>query len=389
MPKRKTNRSRWGSVILRGRSYYVKFHWPAGRPPIVRAVGPSEDEAEKMLLAVEAALKNGVPLADVMAQFFREQSSSTTSFAEAKDLYLESARSRKRAGTLRSDEPRLAILCKADWARLPLSAITSADIERWLLAIRKERSMGGPTANRYLAAASCVFKWAAKNGHCERGFNPVREIEKFPESSGREVFLTPAELEAWIAAAPEGFRVMARFYARTGVRRDEARLLRWRSLDLDRGVVRVEAEVAKNRTSREVELTPDLREALRDHRSRAALRAGHLPGGDEYVFEIDGIPWSTYRVRDVFRATVKAARDTITESKRKALRLHDIRHTVGAILASHGVSLEIIAKVLGHKSLVTTRRYAHLYPSVISQAAKVLSAAIPVPQPERVSERAG
>jgi site-specific recombinase XerD len=64
---------------------------------------------------------------------------------------------------------------------------------------------------------------------------------------------------------------------------------------------------------------------------------------------------------------------------------HDIRHTVGAILATNSVSLEIIAKVLDHKSLATTARYAHLMPSVISHAAKVLAAAIPKP-PESVAE---
>lgn len=292
-------------------------------------------------------------------------------------------------GTLRSDKPRLGVLAKADWARLPLKEVTAPDVERWLLATRKERKITGPTANRYLAVASCVFKWAAKEGYCERGFNPIREIEKFPESSGREVFLTPAELEAWIGGASEDFRGMARFYARTGARRDEARLLRWRSVDIERGIVKVEAEIAKNRTSREVELTHDLLDALRDHRSRAALRMGHVPAGDEYVFEIDGRPWSTYRVRDEFRAAVKAAGDGIAESKRKALRLHDIRHTVGAILASRGVPLEIIAKVLGHKSLVTTRRYAHLFPDVISQAAKALTAAIPSRQPDQIAEKAG
>jgi integrase len=111
-----------------------------------------------------------------------------------------------------------------------------------------------------------------------------------------------------------------------------------------------------------------------------------MPAGDEYVFTFRGKPWTTTRVRDAFRAAVDAAGDEIPEAKRAALWLHDIRHTVGAILASNGVSLEIIAKVLGHKSLETTRRYAHLYPTVISQAANVLAAAIPKSQPDRVSE---
>ena len=47
---------------------------------------------------------------------------------------------------------------------------------------------------------------------------------------------------------------------------------------------------------------------------------------------------------------------------------------------------QVIAKVFGHMSPETTRRYAPVMPSAISHAAKVLYAAIPRDQPDRVSE---
>ena len=41
-------------------------------------------------------------------------------------------------------------------------------------------------------------------------------------------------------------------------------------------------------------------------------------------------------------------------------RFHDLRHSAASYLAMGGASLLEIAEVLGHKSLQTTKRYAHL-----------------------------
>jgi integrase len=41
------------------------------------------------------------------------------------------------------------------------------------------------------------------------------------------------------------------------------------------------------------------------------------------------------------------------------MHIHGIRHTFGATLASDGVSLGMIAKLMGHSDTKITERYAH------------------------------
>jgi Phage integrase family len=39
---------------------------------------------------------------------------------------------------------------------------------------------------------------------------------------------------------------------------------------------------------------------------------------------------------------------------------HDLRHCCASILLNQGVGLETVARILGHRSMASTRRYAHL-----------------------------
>jgi len=55
------------------------------------------------------------------------------------------------------------------------------------------------------------------------------------------------------------------------------------------------------------------------------------------------------------------------------VRLHDIRHTFASHAVNNGYSLPIIAKMLGHKDLKTTQRYAHLHQDPISKASNDIS----------------
>jgi site-specific recombinase XerD len=51
------------------------------------------------------------------------------------------------------------------------------------------------------------------------------------------------------------------------------------------------------------------------------------------------------------------------------VRVHDLRHSFASALVNRGMTLYDVQKLLGHSSIVTTQRYAHLAPGRLMQAA--------------------
>jgi integrase len=70
----------------------------------------------------------------------------------------------------------------------------------------------------------------------------------------------------------------------------------------------------------------------------------------------------------------KAFRKAVKESGIDHFRFHDLRHTFATRLAQAGVPLHKIAKLLGHRSIATTERYAHLCTESARDSVKVLDA---------------
>lgn len=56
-------------------------------------------------------------------------------------------------------------------------------------------------------------------------------------------------------------------------------------------------------------------------------------------------------------------------------RWHDLRHTAASLMASQGVSLYTIGKVLGHAQVKTTQRYAHLTDEALRSAVESVAVA--------------
>jgi integrase len=61
----------------------------------------------------------------------------------------------------------------------------------------------------------------------------------------------------------------------------------------------------------------------------------------------------TYYYKRFWKARAKA--------KMKHVRKHDMRHSLASALISSGATLREVGDMLGHKSLQSTQRYAHLY----------------------------
>lgn len=131
----------------------------------------------------------------------------------------------------------------------------------------------------------------------------------------------------------------------SGLRLSDLRALAWKQLDFDRGFLFVVTKKTKTPTA--IPMSNRCRAALELCRSR--------PHFAEVVFVDEvGQPLPLTRIRRAFAIAKALAGITRT------VRIHDLRHTFGSRLATDGVELLTISRVMAHKDIATTQRYARL-----------------------------
>ena len=129
----------------------------------------------------------------------------------------------------------------------------------------------------------------------------------------------------------------------TGLAKADLLLLMWRDVDLRGGFIRIRR--GKTDVQARIPIT------VRLHFILAEIEAKQL--STEFVFVTpDGQPYSESTTNRYFLLAKQLAGIT------RRVRFHDLRHTTGSNLVSEGVSLSLIASVLGHASTRTTERYS-------------------------------
>ena len=219
----------------------------------------------------------------------------------------------------------------------------------WSHAKRKGTSPRSPsTVNRYMAAISHPFTVAVREWQWMES-NPMSRVPKGKEPRGRVRYLDDAERERFLEACRRSSQHLLYpavvLSMSTGGRQGEILSLKWKDIDLKRGVITLHE--TKNDERRAVPLTGHALEVIR------ILRTEH-PTVFDWVFPGQG----GRKPIDLRVPFVKALKEAgITD-----FRWHDLRHCTASYLAMNGASLAEIAAVLGHKQLDMVRRYAHLSP---------------------------
>ncbi len=154
-----------------------------------------------------------------------------------------------------------------------------------------------------------------------------------------------------VAAHFERFRASKPFFIvalETGLRLGDLLALRWTSIDLAEGLVKV--QMGKTKRWATIPVSVELRASLN------VLRFGRTDDG--FVFESEGDEqgtrkrWSWTILERYFRIAKKSAGIT------RRFRFHDIRHSFCSERVSAGVPLEVLQKMTGHATLAMLQRYA-------------------------------
>ena len=204
-------------------------------------------------------------------------------------------------------------------------------------------------ANQAVGLFSRMFKLAMAWGMTPARPNPCRSVKRYRERDC-ERFLTEEEYarlgRVLSEAEPEGGLMASavaavRLLLLTGCRRTEVLRLRWDDIDRAAGELRIR----ESKTGpRRVPLTAPVERVL-----------ARIP-------RIEGNPWviAGGRRGEPLKDINSYWHRLRERAGLKDLRLHDCRHSFASQALAIGEGLPTIARLLGHKTVMTTYRYAHL-----------------------------
>lgn len=215
----------------------------------------------------------------------------------------------------------------------PIDEITGEDIERFLDA----RDIQPRTRYCWLSHVSCFYQWAQRNERLIS--NPAARLQR-PKLRRLVPDPTPEdEVAAALATAPPLVRQWVLVMAYAGLRCCEVARLRGEDIDRSAQTLRVFGKGDKWR------VVP-LHRVVAAELEHAAGRAGWV-----WVNPGSGCPYTAQQVSSIVGAHMRRIGVSHT-------RAHRLRHRFATALLDAGADIAVVAELLGHESIETTRGYA-------------------------------
>lgn len=231
-----------------------------------------------------------------------------------------------------------------------IDEITPARVARWFVGLSDTCGKGG--ANRCLAIFSAAMTKAEDWGYIEHGRNPCLGIKPNPKRRVEQVL--SKESLTRVGAVLEADRAQGERKASailllllTGCRKSEILNLTWSDIRADRLILR------DSKTGpRAVVLGDD---------AKAIITALPKLGNAEALFYSKRTRKPMININRYWRQICQRAGIAPT-------RVHDLRHTFASHCACMKEPLPMVSRLLGHSSIRSTARYAHLDDSALMEA---------------------
>jgi integrase len=370
-----------GSIVKRPSGNYAIVYYVGGKQKW-ETIGPSRREAERALTARKREVDTGT---------WREPSSETlASFAERWLAHRDPARVSGGGRTRLSPSTFEGYRLNMRRHVLPrlgdrtLASLRTEDVDRLIADLEADGKAPGTVRNVVVPLRKMLAD-AVRQGLILA--NPAARADLPPAQDfvGKELSAvhTEAIRQALIELAPLDplrhepdllFVCLFDVALGTGLRLGELRALRWRDVDRERRLIRVERaysrqELRRPKTEsgvRSVPLFPSVDAAFRELAARAVERGRYAP--EELVF---GSMRSTPLQPSNFRQRVWDPALRLGGVDGEGYRFHDLRHTCVSRLVAAGADIKLVQAVAGHANpLITLNRYSHLLDARITEAAE-------------------
>ena len=249
------------------------------------------------------------------------------------------------ASTKLTDEQRIDLHVMPRWGKTALSDITRADVKRWVADLKKNHAP--TTVNRIVGLLNTSLREAVD--HELIHVNPAQGVRLKTGEVTHERFLTKAEVDRVCEHLSPQWSKLTYLLAYTGLRWGEAAGLQPSRFDRNRGVILV-AEVWDEKNGK-------LLDYPKGKKRRTVPVPKWLHGA---IGDTDPVILSPRGERPRSRSLRRALDDAAVLAKVEPFRIHDLRHSFASWLIQGGVPVEEVRRLLGHTSIQTTQRYAHL-----------------------------
>ncbi|MBA2451473.1 MAG: site-specific integrase [Chloroflexi bacterium] len=369
----------------RGATWYLKYRLPdgqqiqqrlgrawsgRGRPPAGHYTRRLAEEALQAVLTdarrgeLDAPLATGATFADATAEWLRHAGQERACKASTLTDY--------RLVVRRLDEAL---------GEVPIEDVSTETIERWRDAWVAREQPSNRTVQKYLVVLGSIFRHAKRRYRLPA--NPLDDVERPRVRPKMEIDILSAP-EVWAlvrAAASEQDAAIFLTAAFTGLRQGELLALRWRDVDFEGRVVRVNRTyksgngvgTPKSGKGRSVPMADEVARSL----ARLGERENYTED-DDLVFRGPTDHVNAQRLGSRYKAALKRA-------GLRELRFHDLRHTFGTIAINRADIIQVQAW-MGHADIKTTQRYLH-YKSRGDEA-ELLSGAFAAGAPEQLEAAA-
>ena len=338
-------------MFQRGNVWWLRYAGPDGK--VIRESTGFEKfrDAEALLLKRKSDIKEG------KAPEIRKIINCT--FNELADRYIQWMTGRHRSAY---NKACVINQMRESFGNKRLREFTYQLVEQFqtdLMAKQQEKKsfqhLKPATVNKGIGILKAMLKKAVDWSLLDESIHKtISKVKHLPENNKRLRYLTTEEAASLVSQCDQHLKPVVTFALNTGCRLGEILSLKWDQVDLKHGFILL--DITKTDSRREIPINATLKGVL-----QGLTRRLDVP----YVFfePTTGKPFQ--RLKRSFPTALKRAgiRD---------FKFHDLRHTFASHLVMSGIDITTVSRLLGHKSLTMTLRYAHLAPNHVVKALDVL-----------------
>ncbi len=366
-------------IYKRGVHYWIRYAGP-DKKMIYESVGSSKfKDAESLLLDRKTAVRDG--------KMPEIRSTTQHTFKELAAKYVAWMNGRHRSAYSKKfiidDMVRL-------YGNLTLQHFNTILLEQYQNYLMGKGLKPG-TVNKDTSMMKAMLKKAVDwNMMSEETLRQARKVKNQTDQGKRLRYLSNVECAALLQACETYpyLKAVVQTALNTGMRRGEILNLRWDNVDMRHGFIMLDR--TKNGDRREIPINCTLRGVFQGLTRRIDVAfvfydpdTGKAYQGVKRSFgnSIKKTEWEKCLHCSHERQKTELQRpencpDCGGEMRRlkglQDFRFHDLRHTFASHLVMAGVDITTVSRLLGHKTLTMTLRYAHLAPAHLTSAVELL-----------------